>query len=196
MVEQKNPYANPPEQVEEEDENQLYKGVKHKLKSWWGTISEQANKLRSTSSSLGPSNNAAAADQPMDDEEVKMGEECDGFEIMEEIVSSVIAANNIDVQHNPADVSLDELMKTIISVLEQVKQKVLQSQKRLFMRDERTPNPDEEPVEDSMVELAQSMALGHFNQTFREQLGLIQECIVIIVEQVQEDTRKQKASLK
>ena len=57
----------------------------------------------------------------MDDEEVKMGEECDGFEIMEEIVSSVIAANNINIQHNPADVSLDELMKTIISVLEQVK---------------------------------------------------------------------------
>ena len=52
------------------------------------------------------------------------------------------------------------------------------------MRDERTPNPDEDPLDESMVELAQSMALSHFNEKFGGQLSQIQECIVVVVEQI------------
>ena len=64
-------------------------------------VNQQKDRLKNFASGLFKKNNssssdkyAADADVEMAGEEVKMGEECDGFERLEEIVSGIIADTN------------------------------------------------------------------------------------------------------
>lgn len=104
-------------------------------------------------------------------EDVKMGEECDGFEKVQEIVSEVIAAHNVNM--DPETINFNILLTHMTFVLEQIKQKILAHKNTLFRRDDRTPNPDEEPLDDCIIELAQGMAIAHYNSKFDSHLLLV-----------------------
>ena len=75
-------------------------------------------------------------------EEVKMGEECDGFERLYEIVARIIAANHPDDSLNTEEFTIDGLLPLLQLVLEQVHQEVNEKMATLFMRDDRTPGGD------------------------------------------------------
>ena len=72
-------------------------------------------------------------------EEVKEGEECDGYAKLEDLVAKCIAGNHPTKAIEMEYVSITDLLVQISIVLNQIEAEIRAQQHQLFLRDDRTP---------------------------------------------------------
>ena len=155
-------------------------------------VNQQKDRFKKFASGLFNKNNSSSsANVEMAGEEVKMGEECDGFERLEEIVSGVVADTNNYVSTD--QMSVEGLLVLMNTVFEKIEIQVRAKMHTLFLRDDRTPGgPDEQINVEDVTELAYSIALGHFTRTYKVQLTQIETSLTFVMDGVREQINQSK----